>query len=239
MPGGFSGIENRMRIAEIYASKQGEGLLTGVPSVFVRVSGCNLRCGFCDTPFTSWHPEGEDLSLDEITAQALAHDLDHIVITGGEPMLFAEMVPLTQRFSEAKKHITIETAGTLDLPVQCDLMSISPKLSNSTPDSARAGAWTARHERDRYRPEVIRRLTSDYAYQLKFVVASPADIREIADYLQAFPHVSPDRVLLMPEGVDRNRLAEIGDWLAPRCRELGYTFCPRRHIEWYGHQRGV
>ena len=159
-----------MRIAEIYSSLQGEGLLTGTPSVFIRASGCNLRCWFCDTPFTSWQPEGEDLSVAEIMRRALAsavawasaHAKDneipnsrglkptlhgmhsilytearHAVLTGGEPMLFAEAIPLTQRLRESGFHITIETAGTLNLPVECDLMSISPKLSNSTPPAER------------------------------------------------------------------------------------------------------
>ena len=78
-----------MKIAEIYRSVQGEGLLTGVPSVFVRTSGCNLRCWFCDTPYTSWRPEGRDMSIDEIVAQVEEWDTRHVVVTGGEPMLFA------------------------------------------------------------------------------------------------------------------------------------------------------
>lgn len=228
-----------MRIAEIYASRQGEGLLTGTPSVFVRASGCNLRCGFCDTPFTSWSPEGEDLSVDEIVEQTLAHDVDHVVITGGEPMLFAEMVPLTHTLHDAGIHITIETAGTLSLPVHGDLMSISPKLSNSTPEEARAGVWRARHERDRHRPEVIRDLISRYEYQLKFVVAEPTDVVEITAYLTEFPEIRRDRVLLMPEGIEQAHLADIGEWLAPMCGELGFKFCARKHIEWYGNKRGV
>src|SRR5439155_14137965 len=119
-----------MRIAEIYTSLQGEGLLTGTPSVFVRTSGCNLRCWFCDTPYTSWQPEGEDWSVDAIIeeAQRLAAEIRHVVVTGGEPMLFAELIPLCARLHSAGLHITIETAGTLLLPVHCDLMSISPKL---------------------------------------------------------------------------------------------------------------
>jgi 7-carboxy-7-deazaguanine synthase len=228
-----------MRIAEIYASRQGEGLLTGTPSVFVRASGCNLRCGFCDTPFTSWAPEGDDFSVDEIVAQTLSHGFDHVVITGGEPMLFAEMVPLTQQFRHLGKHITIETAGTLSLPVCADLMSISPKLSNSTPDQSRAGAWRARHERDRYRPEVLRDLVDRYEHQIKFVVATPNDIIEIREYLAKFPEIAPDRVLLMPEGVHTERLSAIEAWLQPQCVELGYRYCPRKHIEWYGNKRGV
>jgi 7-carboxy-7-deazaguanine synthase len=177
-----------MKIAEIFRSLQGEGRLTGVDCVFVRVSGCNLRCGFCDTPYASWDPEGEDLSIDEILdrvqgsgvrvqhyevneQQAVesgqcenACDSDKnssfilhpssfnphpsslisnpssliphppsVVITGGEPMLFSELIPLTTALHNAGWHITIETSGTLYLPVVCDLMSISPKLSNSTP----------------------------------------------------------------------------------------------------------
>ncbi len=61
-----------MRIAEIYKSVQGEGFLTGVESTFVRTSGCNLRCWYCDTPYTSWQPEGEDLAVHEILARVEA-----------------------------------------------------------------------------------------------------------------------------------------------------------------------
>ena len=138
-----------MRIAEIYKSIQGEGLLTGEPSVFVRTSGCNLRCWFCDTPFTSWSPEGRDVSVDDVVAQIEEWDLEHVVITGGEPMLHAELIPLCDRLGEQGRHITIETAGTLYLPVRCDLMSISPKLAGSAPSVELAGAWRRRHERAR------------------------------------------------------------------------------------------
>ncbi len=133
-----------VKIAELFRSQQGEGLLTGTPSVFVRASGCNLRCWFCDTPYTSWQPEGVDLSVEEILERVNEYDTPHVVITGGEPMLWAELVPLSAALARQGRHITIETAGTLDLPVACDLMSISPKLANSTPSrpqSSRAGAF--------------------------------------------------------------------------------------------------
>ena len=99
-------------------------------------SGCNLRCWFCDTPFTSWQPEGSDYAVDEIVAEIEEWDCRHVVLTGGEPMLFAELIPLAEVLRESGRHITVETAGTLFLPVECDLMSISPKLSSSGPDSA-------------------------------------------------------------------------------------------------------
>src|SRR5271154_4419120 len=102
-----------MRTAEIYRSVQGEGFLTGEPSVFVRASGCNLRCWFCDTPFASWQPEGDDLGVEEIFDQVSLLAADHVVLTGGEPMLFAELIPLAEMLRAAGKHITIETAGTL------------------------------------------------------------------------------------------------------------------------------
>ena len=113
-----------MRVAEIYESIQGEGVLTGTRSVFVRASGCNLRCVYCDTPYASWNPEGDDFSVDEIVEEIGRFNLGHAVLTGGEPMLFAELVPLCERLRKQGMHITIETAGTLYLPLACDLMSI-------------------------------------------------------------------------------------------------------------------
>jgi 7-carboxy-7-deazaguanine synthase len=256
-----------VRIAELYSSLQGEGLLTGTPSVFVRTSGCNLRCWFCDTPYTSWQPEGEDWSVEEIFQEVvvvgcisgaqctvaatstnkvhfapLMHPTEtirHVVITGGEPMLFAEMLPLCEKLQAAGLHITIETAGTLFLPVACDLMSISPKLASSTPAEETAGKWSARHERTRHQPEVIRRLLSDYSYQLKFVIDTPADCDAVQAWLAEFPIADRSRVLLMPQGTDQAALSRIGDWLAPYCRRHGFVFCPRKHIEWYGAKRGT
>ena len=228
-----------MRIAEIYQSRQGEGVLTGTPSVFVRASGCNLRCGFCDTPFTSWEPEGDDLAVDEITDAVSRLSARHVVITGGEPMLFAEMIPLTEHLHRHGYHITIETAGTLFLPLQCDLMSLSPKLSNSAPDRVRFPQWYERHERTRHAPDVVRKLIELCDYQVKFVVASPADCEEVDRYLGQFPDIRRERVLLMPEGTDPDVLNERAGWLEPLCKERGYVFCPRKHIEWYGMTRGT
>ena len=228
-----------MKIAEIYRSIQGEGLWTGVASVFVRTSGCNLRCWFCDSAFTSWSPEGVDLSVEEVLAQINEWDTDDVVITGGEPMLWSELLPLADELRAQGRRITVETAGTLYLPVACDLMSISPKLSNSTPSVRQAGRWSHRHEAARHAPDVIRRLLGEYAYQLKFVIDSPADCDEVLDYLAAFPALDRSRVLLMPQGVDASGLAERAAWLEPYCREQGLTYCPRRHIEWFGLVRGT
>lgn len=227
-----------MRTAEIYRSVQGEGLLTGEPSVFVRASGCNLRCWFCDTPYASWQPEGEDLSVDEIVRQVESWQCSHVVVTGGEPMLFAELIPLTQRLRDLGRHITIETAGTLNLPVECDLMSISPKLSNSAPPADRDPRWRRRHEATRHCPEVIRRLIAEYPYQLKFVIDTPADCDEVEAYLVEFPEADRGRVQLMPQGTGVEELAKRSVWLESECVARGFIFCPRRQIEWFGYARG-
>jgi 7-carboxy-7-deazaguanine synthase len=228
-----------MQIAEIYQSRQGEGFLTGTESVFVRASGCNLRCWFCDTPYTSWRPEGEEIGVPEILARVGQWPAGHVVITGGEPMLFDDLEELSEALHGRGKHITIETAGTVYLSVRCDLMSISPKLSNSTPGVEMAGMWRERHERTRHAPEVVRRLVAEYEHQVKFVIDRQADCDEVESFLQDFSEMDRSRVLLMPQGTDAAKLAETGAWLEPYCAEYGFTFCPRKHIEWYGFVRGT
>jgi 7-carboxy-7-deazaguanine synthase len=228
-----------MKIAEIYKSIQGEGLLTGVPSVFIRASGCNLRCWFCDTPYASWQPEGQDYAVDEIIAEVEEWDVKHVVITGGEPMLFAEMIPLCRELKRRGRHITIETAGTLYLPAACDLMSISPKLSSSGPDPERHAHWARRHERQRFQPEVLSRLMAEYDYQLKFVIDRVDDVAEVDAMIATLAGVTADRVLLMPQGRTMEEMASRSLWLAELCHERGCALCPRRQLEWFGPVRGT
>jgi 7-carboxy-7-deazaguanine synthase len=224
-----------VKIAEIFYSVQGEGLLAGVPSVFVRTSGCNLRCTWCDTPYTSWQPEGEDRSLESIADEVNGYGASHVVITGGEPMIAPGIEELTRRL---KQHITVETAGTVDVEVRCDLMSISPKLANSTPRHRDGGRWAAQHERLRYQPEILKRLIERYPYQLKFVISDPGDLTEVRTIVKEI-EASKDRVLLMPEGVDPAVLAERGRWLVEICKQEAFRFSPRLHIELWGNRRGV
>jgi 7-carboxy-7-deazaguanine synthase len=228
-----------MRIAEIFRSVQGEGFLAGTPSVFVRASGCNLRCRFCDTPYASWQPEGEELSVERIVARVIELSEEHVVMTGGEPMLFGELVGLSAELRRRGRQITIETAGTQYLPVACDLMSVSPKLSNSIPSQAEQPGWAARHERRRHVPDVIRRLAAEYLCQFKFVVESIEDCREVEGYLTKFPQIDRGRVMLMPEGTDAAVLADRAQWLKPYCAENGLGYCPRRQIEWFGLRRAT
>ncbi len=228
-----------MRISEIFRSAQGEGFLTGTDSVFVRTSGCNLRCWFCDTPHASSQPTGEDMSVHDIVQAVLAHRLEHVVLTGGEPMLWAELIPLSQQLRDHGCHITVETAGTLYLPLHCDLMSISPKTSNSLPRENQQPRWRQRHQRTRHAPGVIHKLVAQYAYQIKFVVDHPSDVDEIEQYLQEFPQIELNCVMFMPQGTTRDDLAKTQSWLEPLCENRGWRFCPRKHVEWFGLVRGT
>ena len=210
----------------------------GVPSVFVRTSGCNLRCKWCDTPYTSWQPEGREMTVAEIVKTVKDYPSRHVVVTGGEPIIAPGITELTEALHESGLHITIETAGTVATPVTCDLMSISPKLSSSTPFERENGRWAAQHERLRYQPDVLRHLTNSYDYQLKFVLTSPNDLDEIERMCRDL-QIPTSRVMLMPEGTKREAISEKALWIVDVCKNKGYRYSPRLHIDLWGDRRGV
>lgn len=231
-----------MFVAEIFYSVQGEGELTGVPSVFVRSSGCNLRCTWCDTKYTSWAPEGRAVTVEEIVAEVARHPARHVVLTGGEPMIAPEMPELAGRLRERGYHLTIETAGTVaPAGIACDLASISPKLAHSTPrEGGIAPGWIERHEQTRWQPAVLREWVRGYAYQLKFVVSHEGDLREVEQAVAAIgAEIPAHRVLLMPEGVDLPTLEARRGWLVEACKARGYRYCERLHVALFGHTRGT
>jgi 7-carboxy-7-deazaguanine synthase len=230
-----------MLISEIFHSIQGEGELTGVPSVFVRTSGCNLRCNWCDTMYASWEPEGDDLALDDILRKVTSFPAEHVVLTGGEPMVAKGIHELAQALKQRGKHITIETAATVPpAGIACDLASLSPKLSNSAPDKRLPEAWRQKHEALRLQPEVIRAWVDHYPFQLKFVVASAADAEEIQLLLREVDRkIPPVKILLMPEGTSTKVLRGRDETLVDLCKRYGYRFCNRLHVELFGHTRGT
>lgn len=227
-----------MKISEIFYSVQGEGSLVGVPSVFIRTSGCNLRCRWCDTPYTSWQPTGEDMTVAEVVARVRSfQSARHVVITGGEPMISPELPELTRILHENNYHLTIETAGTVDAELQADLMSISPKLANSTPD--KATGWESKHESRRLNVEVIQSLMRRGDYQFKFVVGSAAELPEIQSLLSSLETVPPHKVLLMPEARSVEEMTEKEDRIQELCKTHGYRYCDRLHLRLYGNTPGT
>jgi 7-carboxy-7-deazaguanine synthase len=238
--GGDSGSTpiSRIKIAEIFYSIQGEGMLAGVPSAFVRLSGCNLRCKWCDTPYASWEPEGDDWMLGTLLGEVRRDWPTHVVVTGGEPMISPMIELLTERLKEQEMHITIETAGTVYAPVTCDLMSISPKLANSTPHERDGGRWAAQHDRLRYQPEVLKKLMAEYEYQLKFVVSSEDDLAEIHTIIKE-TDADRGRVMLMAEGTKAETIHERAAWIVEVCKRERFRYSPRLHIDLWGDKRGV
>lgn len=231
-----------MQIAEIFYSVQGEGELTGVPSVFVRTSGCNLRCSWCDTKYASWFPEGIDCTVEQIAARVSEFPTQHCVLTGGEPMIARDIRDLATLLHKNGKHITIETAGTIPPGgIACDLASLSPKLSNSSPaQSSLPESWLARHESTRLQPSVLRDWIEHYDYQLKFVVESSADVEEIESLLGAIGlPIAPWKVLLMPQGTNVEVLRGRNETLIDLCLRAGYRYCSRLQIELFGNTRGT
>ncbi len=231
-----------MRIAEIFHSIQGEGELTGVPSVFIRTSGCNLRCRWCDTPYASWFPEGDEMEIAEIVTAAASFPARHCVLTGGEPMVARDLPGLAAALRGAGFHITIETAGTMPPDgIACDLASVSPKLANSVPVAAEAGrAWVERHESARHAPSVLREWLEGYNTQIKFVISSPDDLAEAEALVRETGiAVPPSKILLMPEALTAAELDTCALDLVAVCKEKGYRFCDRLHIRLFGHTRGT
>ena len=225
-----------MYIAETFTSLQGEGMLVGVPSFFIRTSGCNLRCRWCDTPYTSWLPEGERRTVDELVAEAVGSGVRHVVVTGGEPLLQRELGELTRRLRAASLHVTVETAGTRDPDFECDLLSLSPKTVNSDPQ----GKWRGRHRRLRSDTGPLGRLLGRFPeHQLKFVVTDADDLPEITALVAGIGGIEPWRVLLMAEGRSAAEVAEKAPMVAALCSEPGFRYTPRLHLDLFGGGRGV
>jgi 7-carboxy-7-deazaguanine synthase len=228
-----------MRISEIFYSIQGEGRLSGVPSIFIRTSGCNLRCVWCDTPYTSWNPDGKEMTLAEVLHAIESYPLGHVVLTGGEPLLCLEIEELSEKLKTAGAHLTIETAATIFKPVSCDLVSMSPKLSNSTPWQKQNGRFAAMHEQHRLNFNVVQQFIDGYDYQLKFVVEREQDFAEIRQILDALKNIDTTRVWIMAQARNRRQLHQKSRWIVELCKKFGYGYSPRLHIELYGNRRGV
>ena len=215
-----------MLINEIFYSLQGEGSMAGVPGVFIRLAGCPLRCKWCDTKY-AWHDTaGQKYSPEQVKQLIAKYPTDHLVLTGGEPMVTPHLKSFLEPF--ANMHITIETSGiefVADLP--CNLMSISPKLSNSIPDDPKIAKV---HNDNRWNLAALQSLIDNYDYQLKFVVDNSSDLDEIAECLQQLKNIRFDRVYLMAQAVKHAEYIEKSRMIAEVCKQTGFRFSPRLQV---------
>jgi 7-carboxy-7-deazaguanine synthase len=223
-----------MRINEVFYSLQGEGRLAGVPSVFIRLAGCPLRCRWCDTAYAWDFAAGTEQGADDLLVQAAEYPTRHLVVTGGEPLVQEGLGDFLGVFAAAGCLITLETAGLVFVPkLPIHLVSISPKLSNSVLPAAADAP-----ESERLNLASIRQLMDSYPYQLKFVVDHPQDLNEIADCIERLGEVDPERVYLMPQAARRDTYIEKSQWLADYCLQTGFAFSPRLHVMLYDGQKG-
>ena len=226
-----------MKYSEIFYSIQGEGQLIGYPSVFFRTSYCNLRCIWCDTPYTSWEPEDKDISVEDAVDAILVHNCKQVVITGGEPFMQPkDLTVLCHRLRQNGKHITIETNGTLFERVEADLLSISPKLENSNPSEF--NHHFKQHQRNRINQEVLRQFLDYYNCQLKFVVETERDLFEIHQ-LETEMQIPTSIIVLMPQGITNDQIQERQNWVVETCKKYGYRYSPRLHVDIWGDTRGT
>lgn len=210
--------------------------MAGVPSVFVRLAGCSLRCTWCDTKYAWDDKSGQDYRLEKIIEEVDSYKSRFVVITGGEPMESSPLGQLTKDLKKAGKHVTVETAGNIfNEALACDLMSISPKLSNSRPTDKETAQ---RHEDRRLNIVELRKLLNHYDYQLKFVVESQDDMPEIKSLIKELGNVDEQKVMLMAQAVTREELLERSAMLAEMCRQSGFVFCQRLQVLLWPGQRG-
>jgi 7-carboxy-7-deazaguanine synthase len=262
-------LENDSTGFQYSGTFQGEGKLTGTACLFIRTSACNLRCAWvgldgkgspCDTPYSSHNPEKNRMEVDDIIEIVIENtkeqNIKHIVISGGEPTMQTEALEeLLEKLKKLGYHTTIETNATIyseKISLNTDLVSMSPKLSTSTPHLPNlkgtgieySKKWAEKHERDRINIPVIQSFLNDKTSgfndcQLKFVVATDQDITEIEEILNQLEGWEPSDICLMPEGVDVNTLNSRTGWIAEQAIKRGWRFCPRLHIMMFGKNRYV
>ena len=236
--GGLFGNFADMKIAELFYSIQGEGPWMGVPCVFIRFSGCHLRCAWCDTPYASWHPEGNELSLDDLLEQVQKWPQAAVVITGGEPFLFPILPELCQRLKSMGHAVAIETSGSLYQSVVCDLLVISPKMASSDPDPVRYPSEYSRHRKGRENLVPLAQLLKEHPTSvLKCVVGGPTDFTDAQELAQSMA-LPPSRLWFMPLGTTSLQLDQIGTQVAQWALDLGARYSDRLHVRLWGNAKG-
>jgi len=216
-----------VRVSEIFASIQGEGPSVGTPSVFVRLQGCSVGCAWCDTKYSWDSGRGEELTLESLLDRVKESGAQNVVVTGGEPLEHAVLVPLVRTLHALPRRVEVETAGIAmppDLPV--DQWNVSLKLAHSGVPAERRLVAAAI---DRFR---------DLGAWFKFVVGDERDLDEVLA-IQA-RHVLPShRIVLMPLGMRREEQQALMPEVISWCNRHGFRFSPRLHILVWGPKRGV
>jgi 7-carboxy-7-deazaguanine synthase len=212
-----------MKINEIFYSVQGEGRWIGYPSIFVRASGCNLRCPWCDSKYAL--EEGKDIPIQNIMKRISGYPAKRVTITGGEPTLQEEELVKLLRVLRRRKYSTqIETNGTIKFSPKVikliNNITCSPKFLDTT--------WLF------YYPNY------PFVNDFKFVVEKEKEVLEVKQFIKAFTITgNVKNFYLMPKAATREeyvlRASKVVQW----CKKYGFRFSPREQIVIYDNQRGI
>jgi 7-carboxy-7-deazaguanine synthase len=257
--GRIQDYSKKLPIVELYYCVQSEGSRAGFPTVAVRTTGCTHRCwfgegGWCDSWYTSIHPEKGGFTFNDIVKMYDDRpDITEMMLTGGSPTMHPDLVnELTHFANERGIVITIETEGShfLETDFPIDLISLSPKFSNSVPKLGvltPKGAVTDQkmidqHNKLRLNKEAIRK-TIDYHTNYHFKpVCNPVEMPEIWNEIETFRvemGIPKNKTWIMPPGDNRQELIRVYPMVFDFCAENGYNFTGREHIIAFDTKRGV
>lgn len=226
-----------LKISEIFYSLQGEGINTGKPVVFLRTSHCNLACSWCDTKYTwDWDNYDYTVEVKEISVEALINSISqyqskHLVITGGEPMIQQrQLLSLVKEVKELGYFIEIETNGTIlpegNLDQLIDQWNVSPKLASSAND-----------KRSREIENCYLFFSNHSKCYFKYVINDSNDLRELQGLVEKY-RIPANKIILVPQGNDRNEIITRGKWLSEICKKKGYILSMRLQILLWSDRRG-
>lgn len=239
-----------MQIVEQFFSLQGEGKYLGVPSLFVRTNFCNLRCAWrnkdgsitkCDTPYASWYKtKTKNVTSGEIILNAIKHKVNHIVITGGEPLLQEDIVKIVNDLVKKNFIVTIETNGTRFIPQLTTnvFLSISPKLKTSYAQKENTIEWKIHRTNNMYIDNLYKYINRSKKFQVKFVYNNDSDIIEI-EKIRASTGLLAKYVYLMPQGKTAKQVKANSKKVFEYCMKNKYNYSPRLHIDVWGSKRGI
>lgn len=210
-------------ISEVFQAIQAEGMLAGVPSVFIRLTSPGLRCTWCELPnVTPWALEGVDVYMGALLSAIRKQYVGHVVITGGDPLTHPDIVSLCEGLTGIENHVTIESPGSAFQKVKCDLLSITPKLKTAAPPKKAKGKGP-KVEEEPYQLDVLRQLTQHHNFQLKFLLRDRAEMEEVKEIVDAI-QADPARVLLIPEANKPKELREQSEWIVEACKFFHFRY---------------
>lgn len=218
----MSAAVNSLRITETFFSLQGESSLVGLPTFFIRLTGCPLRCSYCDTAYA--FQGGKQVSIESLLDEAEASATRYVCVTGGEPLAQPECLPLLSALCDAWFTVSLETSGAL--PIQTVDGRVMKIMDIKTPDSG----------------ELERNLWSNLDYllpqdEIKFVIGSRTDYEWSKNFFQQHPSLQQVKQVLFSPSADRVKPEQLAQWILED--KLPVRFQLQLHKIIWGNRQGV